>query len=140
MRSPGSFLLFALVVTFLREFRKKHRQRPRSSGNQQRLLSEYLLGFLVFFGFEFDPRAQEIHLSNGGEIRAKSTREAGLCVFYYRASLINLGAQAYRAHEAFSCFRNRFRFLANYKFEARESVLKFLVNASCRDFRGFLDA
>lgn len=104
------------------------------------LLGEYLIGFLEFFGINFDLNSQEIYMDEGGFIRNKECKNnLSFSVLFEAEEGNNLGYQAYRIREIFSVFRNRYYFIKNLEFDDNEdSILKYLINPSETNFLKYL--
>lgn len=133
----GSFLLFCLVLTFLREFKddfvfkKKDVQKLNNVS-----LSEYLMKFFQFY-MNFDFNRKEIVVEGGGKIRTKNSNENGF-VLYSPINGANIGGQAFRIREIFGTFKNRYNFVTNHSFKNKESILKYLINPSEKNFEIYL--
>jgi hypothetical protein len=100
-------------------------------------LSHYLLGFMEFYGFIFNFRTHEINLTQKDQITKKENPDFKFNVYYKQKEIINLAASAFNIREAFSCLRNRFRFVSQYNFTSNESILKYLVNPRFREFKKY---
>lgn len=136
--TKGSFLLFCMIIAFLRDKKRKLLKRHSLKILEEVLLSEYLLDFLNFYGQNFNITRDEISMANGGVIRRKTSKNLGFSLLYPQENNINIGEQAFKVREVLNVFRNRYNFIMNYKFGKNESVLKFLVNPSNRDFSFYL--
>ena len=126
----GSFLLFCLVLTFVREFRRKYLNEGKADLLKRVLLSEYLLKFLEFYGINFDINSKAIVMTDGGSIIDKYTRDQTLSVISPQDPSHDIGGPVYKIKEIFGVFKNRFHFLTNYNFKEYESALKFLLNGN----------
>jgi non-canonical poly(A) RNA polymerase PAPD5/7 len=60
----GSFLLFCMVISFLREFRKDFVKKGERANLNEVLLSEYLLNMMDFYGSRFDFQRKRIIMTN----------------------------------------------------------------------------
>lgn len=132
----GSFLLFCMVLAFLREIRKDYNNNNRLNELQNMMLSEYLLKFLEFYGLKFDINIHQIIMQDGGSVVEKNTQnsEYGFSLISPQDSTHDIGNASFRIKEIFSVFKNRFNFLTNYNFEEGESILKYLINPSKKVF------
>lgn len=132
----GSFLLFCMVLAFLREIRKDYSNNNRINELQNMMLSEYLLKFLEFYGLKFDINVHQIIMQDGGSVVEKNTQnsEYGFSLISPQDSTHDIGNASFRIKEIFSVFKNRFNFLTNYNFEEGESILKYLINPSKKVF------
>ena len=125
----GSFLLFCLVLTFLREVRKDYFEEDREGEIDEILLSEYLLKFLDFYA-NFDLCRKQIYVADGGGVVDRYFEGYGLSVMSPQDESHDIGAAAFRVKEVFGIFRNRYNFMTNYSFQKEESALKYLISGS----------
>lgn len=123
----GSFLLFCLLLTFLREIRRDYIDQNREDDIPKILLSEYVLKFLDFYA-NFDLLNKQIIIAEGGAIVEKYIKEYALSVISPQEASHDVGGACFRAKEIFGIFKNRFHLVTNYNFKEGESILKFLVN------------
>jgi non-canonical poly(A) RNA polymerase PAPD5/7 len=130
----GSFLLFCMILTFLREFKKRKVYEQGLHSLEYISLAEYVLKFMQFYGVEFDFHRREILMTNGGRIVEKDRPAPNLGLISPMNPEHNIGNQAFKLRDVFSVFKNRFNFMTNYSFEPNQSILKHLVNPSNRDF------
>ena len=128
----GSFLLFCMVLAFLREVRKDYFKSNRLNELQNMMLSEYLLKFLEFYGIKFDINLHQIIMQDGGSVVQKNNQNSdyGFSLISPQDSAHDIGNASFRIKEIFNVFKNRFNFLTNYNFEEGESILKYLINPS----------
>jgi len=133
----GSFLLFCLVLTFLREFRRKYLTTDKADLLKTVLLSEYLMKFFEFYGLNFDINAKTIIMTDGGSIVDKYTKDYSLSVVSPQDSSHDIGGSSYKIKEVFGVFKNRFHFLTNYNFKENDSILKYIMHANvfANDFK-----
>ncbi len=133
----SSFLLFNLILTFLRDFYKKRYERQARQGmNQESPLSELMMKFLQFYA-QFDINGKQIIVRQGGDIRPKRQKVLGFSLL----SPIDdrdIGSQAFRIREIFSVFGNRYNYMTNIQYKDGESVLRLLLNPSEKDFKIYL--
>lgn len=127
-----------MIIAFLREKKRQILRNHSLKTLEEVLLSEYLLDFLNYYGSTFNLTRDEISMANGGSIRRKRNRHLGFSLLYPQGSNINIGEQAFKIREVLNVFRNRYNFIMNYKFGKNESVMKYLVNPSNRDFMYYL--
>lgn len=132
----GSFLVFCMVLAFLREVRKDYFNKNRLNELQNMMLSEYLIKFLEFYGLKFDLNFHQIIMQGGGSIVEKNTQntEYGFSLISPQDSTHDIGNASFRIKDIFNVFKNRFNFLTNYNFEEGESVLKYMINPSKKVF------
>lgn len=124
----GSFLLFCLVLTFLREIRKDYVHDNREDDIDRILLSEFIIKFFDYFA-NFDYFRKQIIVSGGGAVVNKYMKAYGLSVTSPQDANHDIGAAVFRVREVFGIFKNRVHFLNNYNFKRGESVLKYLVDS-----------
>jgi non-canonical poly(A) RNA polymerase PAPD5/7 len=126
----GSFLLFCLVLTFLREFRRKYLETDKADLLKTVLLSEYLMKFFEFYGINFDVNSKAIVMVDGGSIIEKYSKDYALSVISPQDQAHDIGGPSYKIKEVFGVFKNRYHFLTNYNVKENESILKFLMHAN----------
>jgi len=124
----GSFLLFCLVLAFLREVRNTYKEHEREEEVDKILLSEFILKFFDFFG-NFDVARNQILIADGGGIVKKYVRDWGFSVLSPQDSSHDIGKAVFRVREVFGIFKNRYHFMVNYNFKQGESVLKYMINS-----------
>lgn len=130
-----------MIIAFLRDFKRKLLKEADLAILENVMLSEYLFRFLEFYGILFDVNRQEIDMNRGGVIQTKAKRgHLGFSVKYTDNQEVDIGQQAFKIRDVFSCFRNRFNFIKNYNFKPSESVLKYLINPSDHDFRKYFQS
>lgn len=71
----GSFLLFCLILAFLRDYKKKILEKNGLEELKTILLSEYLLKFLEFYSLLFDTSKKRILMKDSGRIIDKPTKD-----------------------------------------------------------------
>lgn len=136
MGGIGSFLLFLLVLAFLSEFKEGKR---RSRGGLEKVsLAEYLIEFLAFWGKTFNHRLEEVVFGERVIIRRKETQDDSLRIISPITD-DNLGSSAFRFMGAFSMFKNRANFLLNFSFPDKQSILKYLINPSNKNFKQYIE-
>ena len=72
----GSFLLFCMLLTFLREFRKQYLKENRLDKLQYVTLGEYLLKFFEYYSIRNDWSKYKIIMKEGGKIEEKKYQDA----------------------------------------------------------------
>lgn len=130
----GSFLLFCLILSFLREFKRNMLERRGIEELKSILLSEYLIKFLEFYGLNFDTLRKKIIMKDSGKIVEKNTKDSGFSLMSPQCDTHDIGSAAFRIKEIFNTFKNRYYFCTNYNFKPGESILKYLINPSKYDF------
>ena len=123
----GSFLLFCLILAFLRELRKDYIDARREDDVDKLLLSEFVLKFLDFYA-NFDVARKQILVADGGAVVNKYMTGGGLSVMSPQDASHDIGGAAFRVREVFGIFRNRYNFMMNYSFKKEESALKYLIS------------
>lgn len=134
----GSFLLFCIILAFLRKYKRDMIETKGAEELKSVLLSEYLLKMLEFYGVTFDCTKERILMGDNGKIVAKNTRDAAFSLISPQYDHHDIGNAAFRIKEVFSCFKNRFNFMTNYNYLPGESILKYLINPSKKDFTIYL--
>jgi DNA polymerase sigma len=125
----GSYLLFCMLFEYL--FQKYD---SFASFDNQRLLSQDLLGFLDFYGTT-DWSTLEVLVGRG--VTRTRTVEGSRPVYFRFLSPENdddIGARAFKVKEVFYFFRNRLQLIRHRNFRRGESVLKELLNPSLEEF------
>ncbi|CAD8210064.1 unnamed protein product [Paramecium octaurelia] len=130
----GSFLLFQMILAFLREFRKDFFQHNKEDQIKNVTLGEYMIKFLEFYGIKFDVSRKKIVMSQGGRIENKSTQDERFSLFSPQDPDHDVGHSSYKIKEIFKIFQNRHNFLTNYNFKPGESVLRYLINPTDQKF------
>ncbi|KAL4464118.1 hypothetical protein ABPG74_006055 [Tetrahymena malaccensis] len=130
----GSFLLFCMILAFLRDLRKQYEKENRVQEIQNITLGEYLLKMFKFYGF-FDVDNKRIIMHEGGAIVEKDIRDKRFSLLSPQDPTHDIGNSSFKIKEqVFPLFKNRFQFFTNYNFKQGESTLKYLVNPSNSTF------
>jgi len=124
----GSFLLFSLVLTFLRELRREYILDDMEEEISKLLLSELLIKFFEYYA-NFDITGKQIIVAEGGAVVDKYVKDPSLSVISPQDATHDIGGSAFKAKEIFGIFKNRYHFLTNYNFGEKESILKYLFKA-----------
>ncbi len=124
----GSFLLFCLILTYLREVRREYVEAEAEEEVSKLLLSEHLSKFLDFY-VNFDVINKQIIIAEGGAIVDKYEKDQQLSVISPQDATHDVGGPSFKVKEVFGIFKNRYHFLANYNFGEGESILKYLIKA-----------
>mgnify|MGYP000941525270 CR=1 FL=1 len=124
----GSFLLFCLVLTFVREIKKDFITIGKREEIQDLLLSDMLLLLFEFYGINFDISSKAILIANGGAIIDKADRDNSLSVISPQDPTHDIGGPSFRVRDIFNVFKNRYHFLTNYNFKEGESFMQYLVD------------
>lgn len=77
-------------------------------------------------------------MNNGGKIVDKETKDNAFSLISPQCSTHDIGNAAFRIKEIFNIFKNRFYYMTNYNFKAGESILKYLINPSKKNFERYL--
>lgn len=134
----GSFLLFNLILTFVRKYKKDTSKRNDDIESIKNItLSEYLLKFLQYFG-TFDVNQNEIHMADGGSVRRKQRSSLEFCLYSPMEPGFNIGGKAFRIKEIFGSFRNRISIMTNKDYKNQDSILADLINPTGVDFSVYL--
>jgi non-canonical poly(A) RNA polymerase PAPD5/7 len=135
----GSFLLFCMILAFLRHFKKRKIEEKGIRGLENVSLAEFLLKFMQFYGSEFDYVRKEITMTHGGQIWDKYKPNYSFTLISPQNPDHDIGSQAFKFKEVFSVFKNRFNFMTNIEFPQEKSILKHLINPSGKDFREYIN-
>lgn len=134
----GSFLLFCIILAFLRKYKRDLIEAKGAEELKSVMLSEYLLKLLEFYGVTFDCIRDRIIMGENGKIVPKNSRDSAFSLISPQYDHHDIGNAAFRIREVFSCFKNRFNFMTNYNYQPGESILKYLINPSKKDFSIYL--
>ena len=134
----GSFLLFCMLLAFVRHYKSGLVQRHGVQVLESLTLGDFLLNFLKFYGKEFNYNQEEIFLTGGNTVRNKKSDSFNFSLWSPQDKDQNIGNKCYKFKEIFNVFRNRYHFLVNRPTEAGESILVHLINPSFRDFNIYL--
>lgn len=135
----GSFLLFCVVLTFLREYKRDVLKKEGIDGLKDILLSEYLVKLQEFYGVNFDFYNKRIIMDDGGKIVNKEEKDNVFCIMSPQYPEQNMGVRSFRIKEIFLSMKNRYYFQANYNFKQGESILKYQINPSKKHFEIYLN-
>lgn len=138
MGGVGSFLLFCMILAFLRDYKRKIIENRGAEELKTVLLSEYLLKFIEFYGINFNSAREQIVMAGNGKIVNKLNRDPNFSLLSPQYDSHDIGSAAFRIRDVFSCFKNRFHFMTNFNFASGESILKYLINPSKKDFSIYL--
>ena len=134
----GSFLLFNMILAFLRTFKKNIVSKTKDIHSLTEItLSEYLLKLLQFYA-SFDVFRNEIHMSKGGRLEKKISNNGEFCLYSPIEPSHNIGGKSFKIREIFNVFKNRLSHLTNTKFEGEGSILMHLINPSGKNFETYL--
>jgi non-canonical poly(A) RNA polymerase PAPD5/7 len=133
----GSFLLFCMVLAFLREFKRRKINEGGINALKNCTLTDYLLKFLYFYGIEFDYQRREILMTNGGKIVDKDRPSFNFSLMSPQNPGHNIGNQVFKFKDVFSMFKNRHNLITNTSFIPGDSILRQLINPSNRRFKDF---
>ncbi|CAD8138351.1 unnamed protein product [Paramecium octaurelia] len=130
----GSFLLFQMILAFLREIRKEAFANKKQEQLKNITLGEYILRFLEFYGSKFDYQKKRILMVNGGSIINKPTPDDKFSLISPQDPDHDIGSSSFKIKEIFKIFSNRYNFMSHYNFKPEESILKYLINPSDQKF------
>lgn len=134
----GSFLLFCMILAFVRWHKKDMEERYNDIYSVNEIaLGDILLRFLRFYG-SFKINDDAIHMIDGGSIRKKESTDLEFQLFSPFEPERNIGGQSFKIKEIFAVFRNRCQILQNRAYSTRGSILKDLLNPQEQDFNEFL--
>ena len=133
------FLLTMMVLSFLAHFKeKKGLSDPSKRAGVS--LAEYFIEFLFFWGQNFFYRTEEVELSpllDSAEFRRKQTPDDKLTIITPEKKE-NSASGSFKAFNVLKLFRNRAFLMQGLAFVEKESVLKYLINPSGKDFSAYL--
>jgi non-canonical poly(A) RNA polymerase PAPD5/7 len=115
----GSFLLFCMILCFLRDCR--HNKKNYTLG-------EYLLHYLEFYGIDSWTERRIIMKKN--QIVYRPADNVHFSLMSPQDETHDIGSSAFKIKDVFALYRNRYRLLTNYNFKSGESIMKYLVNPS----------
>ena len=138
MGGVGSFLLFCLVLAFLRHYKRELIEQRGAEELKSVVLSEYLLKLLEFYGVTFDSARQQIIMGESGRIIDKPNRDPAFSLISPQYDSHDIGNAAFKIRDVFGAFKNRFYFMTNLNYKPGESILKYLINPSLKDFSIYL--
>ena len=130
----GSYLLFCMILSYLREIRKTHFKNDTISRLGRISIGEHLLGFLEFYSVKLDWKTFRIRMIKGGAIEKKKEFNYGFSLISPGDQTQDIGKSAFKLRELFGTFRNRFHFMTKFNFREKESMLKYLINPQNEDF------
>ena len=67
----GSFLLFCMVLAYIRHKRQEMVKNNSIQSYNEVMLCDYLIGFMKFYGTEFNEKENQIIMKDGGSIQRK---------------------------------------------------------------------
>lgn len=132
------FLSHCMVVAYCRYLKLKIKSTRGEKDMQNALLSEYCMRMLEFYGLHFDCSKQKILMDNAGRLQDKFGPDYSFSLICPQLGDRDVGQGAYRVKEVLNCMKNRYFFLTNYNFIPNESVFKYLVNPSKREFDKYI--
>lgn len=112
----GSFLLFCMILAYLRELRRQFIEKEKYRELQNLMLSEFLLKMFEFYGVKFDLGYTQISMLNGGEIYDKKIQDNCFSLLSPQDEQHDIGNAAFKIRDVFSVMKNRFNFMTNYNF------------------------
>lgn len=83
--------------------------------------------------------SKKIIMNNGGKIVDKDNKDSSFSLISPQSSTHDIGNSAFKIKEIFNIMKNRFYFMTNYNFRQGESILKFLINPSKKNFEIYLN-
>lgn len=116
----GSFLLFCMLLVYLREMQSKGRYYT---------LSEHLLRFMEYYSITNDWSKKRVYVASG-LVEERRGEEQYFSFMSPQDPDHDVGKSAFKIKDVFSVFRNRFRMILGKNFKKGESILKELVNPS----------
>ena len=135
----GSFLLFCMIRAFLKNFKSKLASKFGVRSLEKTTLADYLVGFLIFYGKEFDLRNSKILMHEEMKITKKKNPGISFSVTSPLNPDHNIGMQAFKCVDMFKAFKNRHDVIINNQHPDGQSILKCLINPSNQDFRIYLE-
>lgn len=120
----GSFLLFCMLLVYLREMQAKGRYYT---------LSEHVLRFMEYYSITNDWSKKRVY-SASGLIEERRQDDQYFSFMSPQDPEHDIGKSAFKIRDVFSVFRNRFRMILGKNFKRGESILKELVNPNEAEF------
>lgn len=135
----GSFLLFCMIRAFLRDFKWKRTVNFKGQSLNYTSMTDYIVGFLSFYGKEFDYRNNQIAMHEGMKIVRKKNSSVSFSVTSPQNPEHNIGLQAFKFIDVFKVFKNRHDVIVHNQHPVGESILKYLINPANKDFKTYLE-
>lgn len=126
----GSFLLFCMLLHFLRDFKARLVRNLGTYAVQNLTLSLLLMQFLFYYGVTFQYSEFEIDLCGDKPVRRKKSADNTFSFVSPNDPALNLGAGCFKFFDIVRVFKNRYNFLANFEHFPGESMLVHLINPS----------
>jgi len=112
----GSYLLFCMMLTYLRELRKDYFKADKIIQLSKMSIGEHLVCLLEFYAIKFDFKNYQIRMTRGGSIEKKDTYKYSFSLISPADPNQDIGSSAFKVKELFGTFRNRFYFLTHYNY------------------------
>lgn len=133
----GSFLLFALVLHFCREYRAQFQWKFGAEQVGEISLGQFLLHFFYYYSSEFNFRDTLISISKGPNIHRKLESSNSLCVMFPLEVETDIGLGCLKFVDIVRIWKNRFNFIANTPRKVGQSMLGCLINPQDCEFSTF---
>ena len=111
----GSFLLFCMLLVYLREMQSKGRYYT---------LSEHVLRFMEYYAIPSDWQRKRVYVASGLFEERKQDEAHFFSFMSPQDPEHDIGKSAFKIREVFNVFRNRLRMILGKNFKKGESVLK----------------
>lgn len=131
----GSYLLFCLVLHFIKFYNLKISTLFGKEMIKCINMAQYILQFLHYFGSEFNYREYEIVLSeNPPFLKKKQYLEDSLQVLNILENCHDIGAGSFNCQEIFGIFHNRYVKITKEEHQKGKSILAHLINPAGLNF------
>jgi non-canonical poly(A) RNA polymerase PAPD5/7 len=124
----GSFLLFCMLLHFLRDHKARVVRDMGTYAVQNLTLSHLLLQFLLYYGVVFNYADLEIDMTKSPNIQKKKDRNNSFSLVSPQDPTQNLGYACFKFYEIFRIFKNRYNYITNLEHQRGDSMLVHLIN------------
>ena len=133
----GSFLLFCMLLHFLRDFKYKIVKNFDNKALQDLTLSHLLMQFFYYYGVSFYASDYEIDICNWPYVKPKRVKNNSFSLISPQDSSQNLGQACFKFYEIFKVFKNRYNYVVNLEHMEGDSILMHLINPSMLSFETY---
>lgn len=124
----GSFLLFCMLLHFIRDHKIRLLHEHGVWALQNLTLSHLLLQFLHYYGIAFNYADQEIDVSKKPYVRQKQFKSNAFSLISPQDPSQNIGNACFKFYDIFKMFKNRYFFITSTEHDDGESILVHLIN------------
>lgn len=124
----GSFLLFCMLLHFIRDHKMRLVNEFGPWALQNLTLSHLLLQFLYYYGVGFNYADLEIDVCKKPYVRQKQFKNNAFSLISPQDPTQNIGNACFKFYEIFKMFKNRYFYLTCSEHGNGESILVHLIN------------